>query len=100
MRKRSRLGLVRGYEESFTNSKGPQAVDLYCAVAKKYGVTPTQLAIALCHSRSFVTSTIIGMEPQTELGASEPLLLESLVVMVVEVMVVVVLMLLLLTSRA
>jgi len=68
MRKRSRLGLVRGYEESFTNSKGPQAVDLYCAVAKKYGVTPTQLAIALCHSRSFVTSTIIGATALTQLA--------------------------------
>jgi len=68
MRKRSRLGLVRGYEESFTASKGPEAVDAYCGLAKQFGVTPTQLAIALCASRSFVTSTIIGATTLTQLA--------------------------------
>lgn len=58
--KRSRLSLVKGYEESFKASTGPDAVDAYVKVARKYGVTPTQLAIAHCNSRSFVSSTIIG----------------------------------------
>jgi len=59
-KKRSRLGLVKGYEKNFLESKGPDAVELYCTLARKFGVTPTQLAIALCNSRVFVTSTVIG----------------------------------------
>jgi aryl-alcohol dehydrogenase-like predicted oxidoreductase len=68
MKKRSRLGLVRGYEDGFTKSQGPAAVELYCKAAQKFGVTPTQLAIALCASREFVTSTIIGATQLTQLA--------------------------------
>ena len=66
--KRSRLSLVKGYESSFQKSAGPKAVDLYVQVARKHGVTPTQLAIALCNSRSFVTSTIIGATTMPQLA--------------------------------
>jgi len=59
--KRSRrLGLVKGYENSFLTSKAPAAVQSYVAVARKHGLTPAQLAIALCNSRQFVASTVIG----------------------------------------
>lgn len=66
--KRSRLSLMKGYEESFRASSGPKAVDLYVQVARKHGVTPTQLAIALCNSRSFVTSTIVGATTMPQLA--------------------------------
>ena len=68
LKKRSRLGLVRGYEDSFVKSKGPAAVEMYIKVAAKFGVTPTQLAIALCASREFATSTIIGATSPTQLA--------------------------------
>ena len=32
----------------------------YTKLARDYGYTPTQLALAWCYSRWFVTSTIIG----------------------------------------
>lgn len=37
-----------------------QAVSEYAAVATKHGLTPSELALAWCHSRWFVASTIIG----------------------------------------
>ncbi len=37
-----------------------QAVSEYVTIAEKYGMTPTELALAWCYSRWFVTSTIIG----------------------------------------
>lgn len=58
--KRSRLKLVKGYEESFLQSSGPAAVEAYVQVAKKHGITPSQLSIGLCNSRAFVTSTVVG----------------------------------------
>jgi len=66
-KKRSRLRLVKGYEESFLTSDGPKAVEAYIKVARKHGLTPTQLAIAMCNSRKFVTSTIIGATATTQL---------------------------------
>jgi len=58
--KRSRLSLFKGYANSFKETDGPAAVDEYVLVARKHGMTPSQLAIAHCNSRDFVTSTIIG----------------------------------------
>ena len=46
--------------ERFNKSLAREAVSEYAAIAQKYGVTPTQLALAFCQSRWFVTSTIIG----------------------------------------
>jgi len=67
--KRSRrLGLVKGYEEAFRMSEAPSAVDLYVQVARKHGVTPAQLAIALCNSRKFVASTVIGATSREQLA--------------------------------
>ena len=36
------------------------AVTEYVTLAEKYGLTPSELALAWCDSRWFVTSTIIG----------------------------------------
>jgi len=64
----SRLWLVAGYEEAFAASDGPLAVEAYCAIAQKHGMTPTQLAIAHCASREWVTSTIVGATSLTQLA--------------------------------
>jgi len=66
--KRSRLGLFRGYSESFKKTKGPQAVTEYMQVAKRHGVTPSQLAIAHCNSRDFVAATVIGATSLAQLA--------------------------------
>jgi len=66
--KRSRLGQFRGYAEGFAATKGPMAIDAYVVAARKAGLTPTQLALAHCNSRNFVTSTIIGASSITQLA--------------------------------
>lgn len=66
--KRSRLTQFKGYQASFRATMGPAAVDAYCAVARKHGLTPSQLALAHCNSRDFVTSTIIGATTMTQLA--------------------------------
>ena len=69
-KKRTRLGMFRGYEKSFLDTLGPQAVSAYVAVARKHRlkVTPSQLAIAHCASREFITSTIIGATSNLQLA--------------------------------
>ena len=44
-----------------------QAIDKYLALAKDFGVDPSQLAIAFVTSRSFVTSNIIGATTMEQL---------------------------------
>ena len=41
-----------GYMERYTKSLAKQAVAEYAAVAKKHGLTPTQLALAWCKVRA------------------------------------------------
>ena len=36
-------------------------------IAEKYGMTPTEMALKWCHSRSFVASTIIGATSMEQL---------------------------------
>jgi aryl-alcohol dehydrogenase-like predicted oxidoreductase len=38
----------------------PPAVDAYAAIARQFGLTPTQLSLAFVYGRPFVASTIIG----------------------------------------
>ncbi len=59
------------------------AVEAYCGLARKNGLTPTQLALAFVRSRPFVASTIIGasnvMQLEENLAAlTTPLSLEIL----------------------
>jgi len=44
-----------------------EASKAYAALAREHGLTPAQLALAWCYSRSFVTSTIIGATNLTQL---------------------------------
>ncbi|CAL5225561.1 g8398 [Coccomyxa viridis] len=71
----ARFTIFPGYMERYTKSLAKQAVAEYAAVAKKHGVTPTELALAWCKQKWQVTSTIIGatsMEQLKEnLGAFE-----------------------------
>lgn len=48
-----------GYMERYTKSLAKQAVAEYAAVAKKHGLTPTQLALAWCKVRACHTTTPI-----------------------------------------
>lgn len=65
--KNSRFTLFKGYMARYTQSLARQAVEEYCAVAQKHGLTPTELALAWCKSRWFVTSTIIGATTMDQL---------------------------------
>lgn len=60
--------MVKGYEEAFAASNGPLAVEAYCVIAQKYGVTPTQLAIAHCDSQEWIASTIVGATTPVQLA--------------------------------
>ena len=51
---------MTGYMARYNASPARTAVGEYVEIALKYGMTPTQLALAWCHQRSCVTSTIIG----------------------------------------
>ena len=53
--------------ERYTKSLAKQAVAEYAAVAKKHGLTPTELALAWCKGKWQVTSTIIGATSMEQL---------------------------------
>lgn len=53
--------------ERYNKSAAKKAVAEYEAIAKKYGITPAQLALAWCKSRWFVASTIIGATSAAQL---------------------------------
>ena len=53
--------------ERYTKSLAKQAVSEYAAVAKKHGLTPTELALAWCKGKWQVTSTIIGATSMEQL---------------------------------
>ncbi len=54
------------------------AVDAYLAIAAKHGLDPSQMALAWCNSRPFVTSSIFGAtsiaQLETALGAADMVL--------------------------
>ncbi len=57
-----------GRHGNFRNQEGVhQAVAGYAAVAKKYDMTPSQLALAWCNAFDWVTSTIIGATSMPQL---------------------------------
>lgn len=62
-----RLNLFEGYMARYNASPARAAVAEYCKLAKKYEVTPTQLAIAWCNQRWTTTSTIIGATKMDQL---------------------------------
>eukprot|EP00191_Tetraselmis_sp_GSL018_P001177 CAMPEP_0177611948 /NCGR_PEP_ID=MMETSP0419_2-20121207/20875_1 /TAXON_ID=582737 /ORGANISM="Tetraselmis sp., Strain GSL018" /LENGTH=332 /DNA_ID=CAMNT_0019107935 /DNA_START=252 /DNA_END=1250 /DNA_ORIENTATION=- len=64
---KARLNVFPGYMARYKESMVSEAVVEYAKVAEKYGLTPTELALAWCHSRWFVTSTIIGATSMDQL---------------------------------
>ena len=52
----------------YQQSLAKEAVSQYAEVARKHGLTPTQLALAWCASRWFVASTIIGATSLEQVG--------------------------------
>lgn len=64
---KSRFTLFEGYMKRYQQSIGREAVAEYCNVAKLHGLTPTELALAWCNSRWFVSSTIIGATTMDQL---------------------------------
>ncbi|GAX79988.1 hypothetical protein CEUSTIGMA_g7427.t1 [Chlamydomonas eustigma] len=63
----SRFNLFPGYMGRYNASLVKTAVSEYSALAKKHGLTPSELALAWCKSRWFVASTIIGATTMQQL---------------------------------
>lgn len=57
---KSRLALFEGFGQRYTKPNVKEAVMGYVEIAKKYNLTPVNLALAFVRSRPFVSSTIIG----------------------------------------
>jgi aryl-alcohol dehydrogenase-like predicted oxidoreductase len=66
--KNVRLNMFPGYMARYKQSLTLQAVEKYIAVAEKYKLTPTQLALAWCYKQPHVASTIIGATSLTQLS--------------------------------
>jgi aryl-alcohol dehydrogenase-like predicted oxidoreductase len=64
---KSWLTMFPGYMERYLGSRNEDAVNAYCEIAEKNGMTPTQLALSWCYHRDLVTSTIIGATTMTQL---------------------------------
>uniref|UniRef100_A0A7N0V6R8 NADP-dependent oxidoreductase domain-containing protein n=1 Tax=Kalanchoe fedtschenkoi TaxID=63787 RepID=A0A7N0V6R8_KALFE len=58
--KKGRLNLFPGYMERYNRSLAKKVTAQYIELAKKYDLSPVQLALAFVRDRSFVTSSIIG----------------------------------------
>jgi len=56
----SRFKMFKGYMERYLGSLNSKACIEYGAIAKKAGLTPTELALSWCYHREHVCSTIIG----------------------------------------
>ena len=65
--KKARLNIFEGYMERYKQSLARDAVDAYCAVADKHGLTPTALALGWAFNQPHVASTIIGATTQEQL---------------------------------
>jgi aryl-alcohol dehydrogenase-like predicted oxidoreductase len=56
----SRLNLFKGYMSRYKQSLAVEAVAEYVRVARKFGLSPTELSLAWCYEQDSVASTIIG----------------------------------------
>ena len=63
----ARLTLWGKYYKRYTTAKAQAAVADYAALAEKFGLTPTQLAIAFTVRQPFVSSSIIGATTPAQL---------------------------------
>ena len=66
------------FGQRYTKENVAPAVAAYAELARKNGLTPTQLALGFVRSRWFVTSTIIGASSLTQLHETLPATLTAL----------------------
>ncbi|MCB5186510.1 NADP(H)-dependent aldo-keto reductase [Methylobacillus caricis] len=62
-----RVNLFPGYAQRYTKPNVAPASAAYAELARKHGLTPTELALGFVYSRWFVTSTIIGATSMSQL---------------------------------
>ncbi|MCB1159606.1 MAG: aldo/keto reductase, partial [Leptospiraceae bacterium] len=62
----SRLTLWTRFQR-YKNERAIRATDLYCELAEKAGLLPSQMALAFVNSRSFLCSNIIGATTMEQL---------------------------------
>ncbi len=62
----ARLNLFPHYDR-YSNDNAVKATELYAALARGNGLTPTQLALAFINSRPFLTANIIGATTMEQL---------------------------------
>ncbi|KAF5736747.1 aldo-keto reductase isoform X1 [Tripterygium wilfordii] len=58
--KQGRFNMFPGYMDRYNKSIAREATEEYVKLAKKYGLTPVQLALGFTRDRQFMTSSIIG----------------------------------------
>lgn len=64
---KGRVTQFLGYAQRYKKPSVPTAVALYAKLARRHGLTPTQLALSYVFHQWFVTSTIIGATSMTQL---------------------------------
>ncbi len=62
-----RISMFEGFGQRYSKLNVQPAVAAYVELAKRHGLTPTQLALAFVASRWFVSSTIIGATSMAQL---------------------------------
>jgi aryl-alcohol dehydrogenase-like predicted oxidoreductase len=65
---KGRVTQFAGFGQRYNKPGLAPAVAAYVELARRHGLTPTQLALAFVCSRSFVASTIIGATTMVQLG--------------------------------
>lgn len=65
--KGSRLDVFPGFQDRYRQSLTSEAVNAYCTIAERHGLTPTNLALAWCYHNQLVASSIIGATTMTQL---------------------------------
>lgn len=64
---KSRMQHFPQFMQRYQTAEAQQAIESYAALAQKYDLTPTQLALGFVNTRPFVTSNIIGATSVTQL---------------------------------
>ncbi|MBL8670555.1 MAG: aldo/keto reductase, partial [Alphaproteobacteria bacterium] len=66
---KARLTLFPDYKRYLTKA-GIAATERYVALARRHGLDPATMALAYCHQRPFLTSTIVGATSMEQLKAN------------------------------
>lgn len=56
--------------DRYSSPEAQAATEAYVALAREHGMEPPQMALAFCHSRPFLTSTIIGATTMEQLRSN------------------------------